>query len=80
MDQEGRILLATSHKWRGRCCVPGGHVELGESLEDAVMREVKEETGLEVDEVEPLMVQEAIFSPEFHEKRHFIFLDYKCRA
>ncbi|MFQ5951334.1 MAG: NUDIX domain-containing protein, partial [Candidatus Geothermarchaeales archaeon] len=47
---------------------------------DAVVREVKEETGLEVEDLELLMVQEAIFSPEFHEKRHFIFLDYKCRA
>ena len=80
LDREGRVLLTTSHKWRGNYCVPGGHVELGEALEDAVVREVREETGLEVEEVELLMVQEAIFSPEFHKRRHFIFLDYRCRA
>jgi 8-oxo-dGTP diphosphatase len=33
---------------KGKWSVPGGLVELGESLEEAVIREVKEETGLEV--------------------------------
>ena len=35
---------------KGKWAVPGGLVELGENVEQAVIREVKEETGLEVDE------------------------------
>lgn len=43
------ILLQNRVKtdWRGYC-FPGGHVEPGESIVDSVVREVKEETGLEV--------------------------------
>lgn len=73
-------MLATSHKWFGKYTLPGGHVELGETLVDAVKREVKEEVGLDVDVVEFLLTQEAIFSPEFWKKRHFIFFDYYCKC
>lgn len=43
------ILLQNRVKtdWRGYC-FPGGHVELGESIVDSVVREMKEETGLTV--------------------------------
>lgn len=60
--------------------IPGGHVEVGERLVDALKREVKEEVGLDVFDVRFLMVQEAIFSNEFWKRRHFIFFDYACRC
>lgn len=46
---EGQILLQQSkHKsWQG-LCLPGGHVEPGESFVEAVIREMREETGLTV--------------------------------
>ena len=47
---------------------------------DAVRREVKEEVGLDVEVVEMLLVQEAIFPPEFYKKRHFIFIDFYCKS
>jgi hypothetical protein len=34
-NAEGKLLLLESHKWPGRYVVPGGHVELGERLEEA---------------------------------------------
>ena len=45
---DDRILLEQrkNEPSKGKWSVPGGLVELGESLEDAVVREVKEETGL----------------------------------
>ena len=47
-NPEGKLLLMRSHKWRDKYVVPGGHIELGEHIEDALKREVKEETGLDV--------------------------------
>lgn len=80
VNQEGKILLARSHKWFDKYTLPGGHIEVGESMVDAVRREVKEEVGLDVEVVEMLLVQEAIFAPEFYKKNHFIFIDFYCKS
>jgi nucleoside triphosphatase len=80
VNSEGRILLAKSHKWFDKYTLPGGHIEVGEKMVDAVRREVKEEVGLDVEVVEMLLVQEAIFAPEFYKKKHFIFIDFYCRS
>ncbi|MFC1732377.1 NUDIX domain-containing protein [candidate division KSB1 bacterium] len=79
-NAQDQLLLVKTYKWKDMYCVPGGHVELGESLVDAVMREVKEETNLDVNNAAFHCVQEAIFSESFHKKRHFIFLDFICRS
>ena len=39
---------ASQTKWRDTYQVPGGKIELGESIEDALRREIKEELGLEI--------------------------------
>ena len=80
VNDEGKILLAKSHKWFDKYTLPGGHIEVGESMIDAVRREVKEEVGLDVEVVEMLLVQEAIFAPEFYKKKHFIFIDFYCKS
>ena len=80
VNKEGKILLARSHKWFDKYTLPGGHIEVGESMIDAVRREVKEEVGLDVEVVEMLLVQEAIFAPEFYKKKHFIFIDFYCKS
>jgi nucleoside triphosphatase len=76
----GELLLLKSHKWPGQYVVPGGHVELGERIEEAVLREVKEETGLDVYDLEFILFQEFIYDPSFWKHRHFIFFDYACRT
>jgi len=80
VDKQGKILLARSHKWFDKYTLPGGHIEVGESMADAVRREVKEEVGLDVEVVEILLVQESIFAPEFYKKKHFIFIDFYCKS
>lgn len=79
-NPDGKILLMKSHKWKGKYTIPGGHIELGETIEDAVKREIKEETGLDVYDIEFLMLQEFVYEKAFWKKRHFIFLDYTCKT
>lgn len=76
----GEILLVDSAKWQEQYSIPGGHVELGETLEEAVIREAREETGLEVYDPRFLCYQEFIFGDSFWEERHFIFFDFVCQT
>ncbi len=80
INPRGEVLLCHSRKWRDYYTIPGGHIELGERIEEALKREVKEEVGLDVEPVRLLLMQEAIYSEEFHKRRHFIFLDYLCES
>ena len=70
----------TSPKWKGKYVVPGGHIELGETIEEAVKREIKEETNLDIFNIQFITLQEFIFGEDFHQKKHFLFLDYACET
>ncbi|WP_455393218.1 NUDIX domain-containing protein [[Eubacterium] cellulosolvens] len=79
-NNEGRLFLMKSHKWKGAYTVPGGHIELGERIEDTLIREVKEETGLDIYDIEFIMFQEFIYDKSFWEPKHFIFFDFACKT
>ncbi|MCK5176792.1 MAG: NUDIX domain-containing protein, partial [Candidatus Aenigmarchaeota archaeon] len=68
------------HKWKNKWIVPGGHLEWGETLHGCAKREVKEETNLDVDDIELIDIQESIFSEEYHEKRHMVFIDFSAKV
>lgn len=80
VNMEGKILLAKSHKWFDRYTLPGGHIEVGETMKEAIAREAREETGLDVEVGEILLTQEAIFTEEFWKRKHFIFFDFLCKS
>ena len=80
VNPNGDVLIVRSSKWNNKFTVPGGHIELGEPAEDAIKREVKEETGLDVELVELLLVQQAIYPANYYKHEHFIFMDYLCKT
>jgi nucleoside triphosphatase len=80
VNPKGDMLIVRSNKWNDKFTVPGGHIELGERAEDAIKREVKEETGLDVEPVKLLLVQQAIYPENYYKHEHFIFMDYLCQA
>lgn len=79
-NDKGEILLTKCPKWKNDVwTIPGGYVELGETSEAALKREIREETGLEIDKIEFIGWQDAINPPAFHKPRHFLFLDFCAR-
>lgn len=79
-DDLGRMLLVRTNKWSDRWGIPGGKIEWGETSVDALRRELREETALEVTDIEFVCVQDAIHPPEFYRDAHFLLLNYTCRA
>ena len=78
---DGRVLLARRAKppLLGRWSIPGGTVELGETLEEALVREMAEETGLEVEPLEILTVFDRIERAGADVVFHYVIVDYRCR-
>ena len=79
-NPKGEVLLLQSHKWPDAYVVPGGHLELGERLEEAAVREAKEETGLDIYDLEFILFQQFVYDPAFWKQRHFIFFDFAAKT
>ena len=76
----GRVLLVRRGKepLRGRWVIPGGTVELGETLQEALVREVAEETGLVVKPREVVLVFDRIQKDASGVGYHYVIIDYLC--
>jgi len=80
--EDAKILLVERAKepLKGYWSLPGGVLESGEKLEAAIRREVREETGLEVETLSMFEIFERIMPdaggrPEYH----YVLIDYVCR-
>jgi len=84
-DNEGRILLV-KHKperkgyWQGKWICPGGSLELGETLEEGARREVKEETGLDIDIQKLLLPFERIVREGRKTALRVIYIDFVAKV
>ncbi len=79
-NPEGKMLLVRTHKFHDKYVVPGGHIEVGEKMTDALIREAKEETGLDIYDLEFIFFQEFIQDKSFWKNMHFIFFDFACKT
>lgn len=75
-DDKVVLVKRKNPPYKGWWALPGGIVEYGETVEEAVKREVKEETGLEV-EIEKLV--NVYSDPNRDPRGHFISICFLCR-
>jgi len=79
---EGRVLLVRRGRepLKGQWSLPGGLLEVGESLVEGVIREVGEETGLQVAPIELIELLDRIHREGNRVRYHYVIADYLCRV
>lgn len=79
-NAQGECLMVRTPKWNRSWGIPGGKVRYGEAMEAALVREIKEETGLDVHDIRFVIAQDCIETPEFYRPEHFLLLNFACRT
>jgi len=74
------VLMVRTRKWSNLWGIPGGKIKWRERSEEALCRELKEETGLDIADIRFVLVQDCIQSKEFYRDAHFVLLNYTCRV
>ena len=77
-DGRAIIIKRANEPYKGQWSIPGGRVEIGEPLVEAVRREMREETGLEVEVGPVIEVFERIQRDAGGVRYHFVIVDYLC--
>ncbi|HTW80220.1 MAG TPA: NUDIX hydrolase [Terracidiphilus sp.] len=79
---DGKVLLVQRGRepMKGHWTLPGGVLEVGESLAQGVAREIREETGLEVAVLELVELLDRIHREDGRVRFHYVIADYICRV
>jgi 8-oxo-dGTP diphosphatase len=79
-DEQVLLVRRSNPPMQGEWSIPGGLVETGETTREAIIREVREETGLEIEVVKLAEVFERIVrDPDSRVQYHYVLIDYVCR-
>lgn len=80
--QDNRALLVQrgTEPAKGQWSIPGGLIDVGETLREAVVREVREETGLLVEPIELIELLDRIYREGERVRYHYVIADYLCRV
>ena len=79
-NKSGEVLMVRTRKWSDLWGIPGGKIKWGEPAVEALRREIREETGLDITDIKLVLAQDCIRSKEFYREAHFILLNYTCRS
>ncbi|NNE99842.1 MAG: nucleoside triphosphatase NudI [Pyrinomonadaceae bacterium] len=87
-NKKGELLLCKMPPNRGvfpgQWGLPGGGIKPNETMEEALRREMKEEIGIEIENIEPVFFKDGEFEKTFADsskrKVYMIFLLFNCRA
>lgn len=77
LNTTGELLLVKTHKWEGLYCCPGGHIEWGETIEQALLREIREETGIKNILNYSFLCMYDYLGGTYYRDKHMIFLNFK---
>ncbi len=83
-DERSRVLLVKhvpSYRsyWAGKWICPGGRLKAGETIRDAALREVEEETGLRVELLGPVEPYDGLFYKDGELELHVVYLTFRAR-
>jgi 8-oxo-dGTP pyrophosphatase MutT (NUDIX family) len=77
LDDSGQVFVARFSKIEGHYAIPGGHVEYGETVVEALVRELQEETNLAATRYRLFRVSERIRPPLYKDgSHHLVYLDF----
>jgi phosphoglycolate phosphatase-like HAD superfamily hydrolase/ADP-ribose pyrophosphatase YjhB (NUDIX family) len=79
-NADNQVLMVRTQKWSGMWGIPGGKIKSGEPSLNALKREIKEETNLDITDIAFAIVQDCIHSKQFYRDAHFVLLNYTCRV
>ena len=78
-DSRALLIRRGQPPLEGRWSIPGGILELGETISEGIARELMEETGIDAKPLELLEVYEKVFrDASGRAQYHFVILDYLC--
>jgi mutator protein MutT len=81
INESGKVLIlkrANTAEGDGKWCLPGGNIEYGETADEAMVREIKQETSLNCTDTKFLFFLESL--PSRESELHYINFVYKCSA